>query len=244
MTGFRPQWPAPSRVLALSTSRAGGDSSGCFAGLNLGLHVGDSPALVAHNRQRVLAQLPVGASIQWLEQVHGTDVNVVHMPGVQPRADASITAGVNQFCAVMTADCLPVLLCDSRGSQVAAVHAGWRGLLNGVLERTLDRFEARPGELMAWLGPAIGPSAFEVGEEVRAAFVALDPETSTAFMPLKERYLADLCQLARLRLQAKGVTAIYGGHWCTFSDPSRFFSYRRQSRTGRQASLIGIMPGA
>ncbi|WP_298445542.1 peptidoglycan editing factor PgeF [uncultured Ferrimonas sp.] len=237
-----PDWPAPSNVLALSTGRFGGQSDGIYRGLNLGDHVGDNLANVAANRQRLLQRLPAGAQMQWLEQVHGTQVVTLPCQSLRPQADASITAQANQFCTVMTADCLPLLICDAAGSQVAAVHAGWRGLLDGVIEQTLQQFSATAESLLVWLGPAIGPSCFEVGSEVQQAFVSRDPNAAHAFTPHRDRYFADLYQLARLRLRHQGVTAIYGGQHCTYSDPSRFYSYRRDGQTGRQASVIGLLP--
>ncbi|GAA4885746.1 peptidoglycan editing factor PgeF [Ferrimonas pelagia] len=235
-----PDWPAPATVLALSTTRFGGASSAPYAGLNLGQHVGDRPEIVEANRARLSTALPDGATIQWLDQVHGTDVVSLPTTLPLPQADASFTDQANQYCAVMTADCLPVLLCDRAGTQVAAVHAGWRGLHAGVIEACLARFQAPASQILAWLGPAIGPNCFEVGAEVRAAFVAEDRAAEDAFLPQGDRYLADIYQLARLRLQRAGVSALYGDHYCTASDPSRFYSYRRQGRTGRQASLIGL----
>ncbi|SHH92856.1 peptidoglycan editing factor PgeF [Ferrimonas marina] len=241
---LKPCWPVPDSVLALSTGRFGGVSEGDFRGLNLGGHVQDDPVRVEQNRQRLMAALPEGAALQWLEQVHGTEVVTLPRAESIPVADASYSDQPGQFCAVMTADCLPVLLCSQAGDEVAAAHAGWRGLQAGVLERSVERFRAAPPSLMAWLGPAIGPTAFEVGPEVREAFLAEDAKADSAFQPHGDRFLADLYQLARQRLQRLGVTAIYGGDLCTWSDPSRFYSYRRQSRTGRQASLIGIRPQA
>jgi len=180
----------------------------------------------------------------WLEQVHGTDV--LRLEGQMPsaaslRADAVYTAEPGQVCAVMTADCLPVLFASRQGDEVAAAHAGWRGLCAGVLENTLRQFRCSPGDVIAWLGPAIGPQAFEVGAEVRAAFVAENPATATAFRPAGTKYMADIYQLARIRLQAAGVRDISGGERCTLSEPENFFSFRRDVTTGRLATLIWLI---
>ncbi len=238
---IKPEWPAPANVAALFSTRLGGVSQAPYASLNLGLHVGDEPAHVAANRA-ALRQLLPGEPV-WLNQVHGT--NVVDADGhpATPDADASVARRPGTVCAVMTADCLPVLLCDRAGSVVAAAHAGWRGLLNGVLEQTVDAMGANPEQLMAWLGPAIGPDAFEVGAEVREAFVALDPAADDGFEPIPEgKYLADIYLLARQRLRRMGLTDIHGGEHCTVIERERFFSYRRDGRTGRMAALIWLRP--
>ncbi len=235
-----PDWPAPKRVRALTTTRRGGVSLPPYDSLNLGDHVGDDPAAVAENRRRLLTELELPQEPRWLTQVHGTcsaDAAIVRQ-GCE--ADASYTDKVGVVCTVLTADCLPVLLCDRAGGQVAAVHAGWRGLLNGVIEQTIAAMDAE-ADMLAWLGPAIGPAAFEVGEEVRAAFLADAPEAEVAFVPSPGgRWLADIYSLARQRLHRAGISAIYGGEHCTFSEPERFYSYRRDGRTGRMASLIWI----
>lgn len=236
-----PDWPAPPNVRCLSTSRHGGVSQGVYASLNLGDHVGDDPQAVAENRQRVGRQTP--SAPVWLEQVHGTTVvnaGCCHRQ-TPPSADAAFAKSSGVTCAVMTADCLPVLFCDRAGKVVAAAHAGWRGLLAGVLEQTVAAMAVPGNEILAWLGPAIGPAAFEVGEEVQAAFVAADPQAASAFRPGEAgKCLADLYTLARQRLAGQGVTGIYGGDLCTFSDAGRFFSYRRDGQTGRMASLIWL----
>ncbi len=243
MTGWahdwlQPDWPAPAAVKACVTTRSGGVSQPPFASLNLGGHVDDDPAAVAKNRQRLVSQL--GCRPAWLSQVHGTAV-VAADPERLLEADASWTATPGVACAIMTADCLPVLFCDRAGSRVAAAHAGWRGLAAGVLEASLDALGGAPEELLVWLGPAIGPRAFEVGTEVREAFVAAHPQAASAFVASHRagHFLADLYQLARIRLAAHGVTAVYGGGFDTYHD-SRFFSYRRAPRTGRFASLIWL----
>ncbi|WP_434571748.1 peptidoglycan editing factor PgeF [Pseudomonas sp. Z3-8] len=233
-----PDWPAPVRVKACVTTREGGVSLVPFDSLNLGDHVGDEPTAVAENRRRLTDRFAMRPA--WLQQVHGIEV-VEADPAEVAVADASWTATPGIACAAMTADCLPVLFCNRAGTRVAAAHAGWRGLANGVLEATLDRLQVPAEEILAWLGPAIGPQAFEVGPEVREVFVAQLPESQQAFMPSHNagKFLADIYALARLRLAARGVTAVYGGGLCTVTDP-RFFSYRRSARTGRFASLIWL----
>lgn len=237
-----PEWPAPCSVRACSTTRVGGVSAAPYDSLNLGAHVGDLPESVQENRQRLVEGAGLPAMPQWLEQVHGTDV--AHLPLrslATVAADAAYTDRPGAVCAVMTADCLPVLFCADAGHEVAAAHAGWRGLCGGVLEETLRRFHAPASQIMAWLGPAIGPQAFEVGPEVREAFMAQHVDAAQAFIPHGGKYLADIYALARLRLQAQGVTRIYGGEACTVSEPSKFFSYRRDGSTGRMASLIWLI---
>ncbi|BBP67086.1 MULTISPECIES: peptidoglycan editing factor PgeF [Pseudomonas] len=233
-----PDWPAPDRVKACVTTRAGGVSLAPFDSLNLGDHVEDDPAAVGENRRRLTDRFAIRPA--WLRQVHGIDV-VEADPSQVATADASWTATPGIACAAMTADCLPVLFCDHAGTRVAAAHAGWRGLANGVLEATLDSLQLPADQVLAWLGPAIGPQAFEVGPEVRDAFTAQLPSTAQAFVPSHNagKFLADIYALARLRLAARGVTAVYGGGLCTVTDP-RFFSYRRNPRTGRFASLVWL----
>lgn len=233
-----PDWPAPARVKACITTRAGGVSVAPFDSLNLGTHVGDDPVAVKKNRQRLLSQL--GCKPAWLQQVHGIDV-VEAAPDTLAEADASWTATPGIACTVMTADCLPALFCDRNGTRVAAAHAGWRGLAAGVLEATLDALAVAPEDTLVWLGPAIGPQAFEVGAEVREAFVGQHAQAAQAFGESLNpgRYMADIYELARIRLAARGVAAVYGGGFCTYSDP-RFYSYRRAARTGRFASLIWL----
>jgi YfiH family protein len=241
---LKPEWPAPANVAAVCTTRIGGVSGAAFDSFNLGDHVGDDPAAVAANRRALIDTCPGLSAISWLQQVHGTAV-VAADSSQSSHADAQHSREVGLGCAVMTADCLPVLLCNRDGSQVAAAHAGWRGLLAGVLEQTVATF-ATDQPLMAWLGPAIGPNQFEVGVEVRDAFLdtAADAATVAAcFRPSARdgHFLADIYALARLRLQSVGVVAIYGGGLDTISD-KRFYSYRRDGVTGRMASLIYIMP--
>ncbi|MCX7673760.1 MAG: peptidoglycan editing factor PgeF [Thiobacillaceae bacterium] len=228
------------------TTRAGGVSRPPYDSLNLALHVGDDPAAVAENRARLRRWLP--AEPLWLNQVHGDRVIEAGQYTAGVEADGCVARAPGQVCVVLTADCLPVLLCDRHGHVVAAAHAGWRGLAAGVLEAAVRAMGLGPARVLAWLGPAIGPAAFEVGEEVRAAFVEHDPLAATAFRPAlpgtldraPRKWLADLYALARLRLQAIGVTRIHGGSGCTHSEAGRFFSYRRDGATGRMAALIWL----
>lgn len=233
-----PDWPAPATIKSCVTTRAGGVSLAPFDSFNLGDHVDDDPRAVAANRLYLTSHLAVQPA--WLSQVHGIDVahaDPLHVVA----ADASWTDTPNVACTIMTADCLPVLFCDRAGTRVAAAHGGWRGLAAGILEATVDRMQAPGSEIIVWLGPAIGPKAFEVGPEVREAFMRTHPETIEAFVPSINdgRFMADIYALARLRLAACGVTAVYGGGLCTVTDP-RFYSYRRSARTGRFASLVWI----
>lgn len=238
MNWLTPDWPAPASVKACVTTREGGVSETPFDSLNLGDHVDDRPEAVAENRRRLTEHFSIKPA--WLQQVHG--IAVAHAdPSVVATADASWTATPGIACAAMTADCLPALFCDRAGTRVAAAHAGWRGLAAGVLEATLDSLNVPAGDVLVWLGPAIGPQAFEVGPEVREVFVSQLPEAEAAFVPSHNagKFMADIYKLARLRLAVRGVTAVYGGGFCTVTDP-RFFSYRRASRTGRFASLVWL----
>ena len=242
---IEPDWPAPLSVKALVSTRHGGISTGPYETLNLGDHVGDLESSVLTNRKRLSQLLP--SEPCWLKQVHGIEVVLADARFQGQAADASFTREINQVSCVMTADCLPVLFCNTQGTQVAAAHAGWRGLLDGVLEATLNTFD-ETDQIMAWLGPAIGPDAFEVGPEVQASFVEKDINSQNAFKasPMHERkYLANLYELARLRLKKAGVERIYGGQYCTVLDKDssqefRFFSYRREGVTGRMASCIWL----
>lgn len=237
-----PDWPAPARVRACSTTRAGGVSEAPWDSLNLGDHVGDRPAAVQANRQRLVEMAGLPAMPCWLEQVHGTEV--VRLDGREAatrRADAVWSNQTGAVCAVMTADCLPVLFCSFDGKEVAAAHAGWRGLCAGVLENTLGQFSAPPQEIHVWMGPAIGPDAFEVGPEVRSAFMAHDSAADEAFRAAGDKFYADLWLLARQRLIAQGVSSISGGGRCTWHDSAHFFSWRRSGTTGRMASLIWLI---
>jgi hypothetical protein len=232
-----PQWPAPSTVRALSTTRRGGCSAGPYAGLNLADHVGDSPQAVAANRRALASAADLPCEPLWLEQVHGPTCIEADGATGRPRADGAVARHRGTVCAVLTADCLPVLLCDRAGTTVAALHAGWRGMAAGIVEAGVAATALAPGRLMAWLGPAIGPRAYEVGEEVRAALSAADPG---AFRPSARagHWHADLCAVARSLLAAAGVTEVYGGGRCTASEPAEFFSYRRDGTCGRMATLI------
>ncbi|MBU9835022.1 polyphenol oxidase [Rahnella sp. L72c] len=241
---IKPQWPQPATVRSCATTREGGVSLPPYGALNLGDHVGDCPEHVALNRQRIVELGGLPASPHWLEQVHGTDV--VRLTAHIPRspsliADAAYTREPGVVCAAMTADCLPVLFCSMNGDEVAAAHAGWRGLCAGILENTVACFDAASKDIMAWMGPAIGPSHFEVGGEVREAFMAVNGATSAAFRPVGAKFMADIYLLARLCLQSAGITAIYGGEHCTVTDSRKFYSYRRDGVTGRLASLIWLI---
>ena len=240
-----PDWPAPARVRAFMTTRAGGVSRPPYASMNPADHVGDDPAAVAGNRALLQALLPTEPL--WLNQVHGIDV--ADQAGDEPPcADAGIATQSGQVRVVMTADCLPVLFCNRAGTVVAAAHAGWRGLAAGVLEATVARMAVPPGDILAWLGAAIGANAFEVGGEVREAFVSQNPLAAVAFRPAlpgtldgaPRKWLADIYLLARQRLVRIGVTQVYGGGYCTYADSERFYSYRRDGVTGRMASLVWI----
>jgi len=232
----QPDWPLPEGVEARFSGRRGGVSVAPYNSFNLGDHVGDLPEAVDANRQALLKALPDAAQIQWLEQVHGTDIYQAPRFGV-PRADASFTKEAGVVCAVMTADCLPVLFCNREGSQVAAAHAGWRGLAAGVLLETLTTFDS-PSDVTAFLAPAIGFDAFEVGPEVKAAFAGAPEQCFRAGE--NDRLYADLFGLARWQLERAGVGAVYGGGVCTYTNNDEYFSYRRDGVTGRQASLIWI----
>lgn len=230
-------WPAPEWVKTCVTTRQDGSSQGVYKGFNLGTHVGDDLNNVLANRAE-LGRL-TGCRLAWLEQTHSTDV-VEAAPGLVEEADASWTLEPDVACVIVTADCLPVLFCDRAGTRVAAAHAGWRGLAGGVLENTISALGVPPEELLVWLGPAIGPEVFEVGPEVRDIFGSTAAAACFAPSDRPGHYLADIYQLARLRLNNAGVTAIYGGGLCTVSDPIRFFSYRRDGQTGRFASLVWL----
>jgi len=237
-----PEWPLPEGVVACSSTRIGGVSQGAWESLNLGAHCGDSLDHVEENRKRLYAAGNLPSKPVWLEQVHGKDVlTLAGETYVSKRADASYSNTPGTVCAVMTADCLPVLFCNQAGTEVAAAHAGWRGLCEGVLEETVACFNDSPANIIAWLGPAIGPQAFEVGAEVREAFMAKDPHAVSAFVPVGEKYLADIYRLARQRLSNAGVTQIFGGDRCTFTEKGDFFSYRRDKTTGRMASFIWLI---
>lgn len=233
-----PDWPAPANVKALQTTRQGGVSMGVYASLNLGDHVKDNPQHVAANRQLLSAYLP--SEPVWLNQVHGVRVIDAALSSCLESADASVATRKQVVCVTMTADCLPVLLCDHAGTVVAAVHAGWRSLCDGVIEATVAAMPVPADQLMAWLGPAIGPEAFEVGREVRTQFMAKEAQAESAFKAKGDKWLGDLYTIARQRLQRLGVTQVYGGVHCTFSEPETFFSFRRDGDTGRMGSFIWL----
>jgi YfiH family protein len=243
---IKPDWPAPARVRAAATLRTGGVSEGVFASFNLGAHVGDDVNAVAENRRLLKTALGLPAEPRWLNQVHGTVVAAAgsaedSLTVPPPAADASVAFSSGTVCAVLTADCLPVLFCDRAGTRVGAAHAGWRGLVGGVLEETIKALGVPPLELLAWMGPAIEQDAFEVGPEVLEQFVARDPKNSAAFeINARGRWQADLYRLARNELTRLGVSAVHGGGFKCFADSERFFSYRRDPRTGRMATLVWL----
>jgi YfiH family protein len=247
---IEPHWPAPKGVRALSTLRTGGASGARYASLNLGRHVGDVPAAVAENRRRLAIEAGLPAEPAWLNQVHGISVADLDVAGdtepvepVEPAgpADAAFSRQPGRVCAILTADCLPILLTADTWGLVAAAHAGWRGLAAGVIEAAVKALKVPPATLVAWLGPAIGPRHFEVGAEVREALLIGDPGAAAAFTANEcGRYMADLVALARRRLAALGVARIYGGGECTFAAADRYFSHRRDGETGRQATLIWL----
>lgn len=241
---FNHDWPVPANVGIAMTNRHGGVSEHPYGSLNLGLHVGDAPKLVMANRELLCKQLALTVEPIWLEQVHGTHVLNLDTLNLgyavdPPIADASYSRTAGRVCAVMTADCLPVLLCNHAGTEVAAAHAGWRGLCDGVIEATAAQFSSPMGELIAYLGPAIGPQKFEVGAEVKQAFCGLHPQAAGCFIPSGDKFLADIIGLAKLRLSLLGVNHIYSANICTVSSPD-YFSYRRDKVTGRMASLIWL----
>ena len=231
-------WPAPDGIIAGTTTRIGGVSDGAYASMNLGGHVGDDQAHVAENRRRFVAGCGLPAEPDWLTQVHGTAVRVDGTTA-PVEADAAISRKPGAVLAVLTADCLPILLCADSGDEIAAIHAGWRGLAAGIVDATLANLQAAPGQLAAWFGPAISQAAFEVGGEVRAAFIARDAGAEGCFLQNERgRWQADLYGLARRQLEAAGVGVIHGGGMCTVADSERFFSYRRDGQCGRMATFI------
>ena len=234
-----PDWPAPKNVRTLQTTREGGVSVAPYDQFNLGDHVGDNAQSVARNRQQLASIMP--SEPVWLQQVHGTVVVDAGSSGCLPQADSAVSHHRRAVCVVMTADCLPILLCDEAGTVVGAAHAGWKGLAAGVIEATVTAMNIAPQKLMAWLGPAISQRAFEVGDEVRNIFVAQHAQACEAFLPgANGKWLADIYLLAHQRLHTLGITRVYGGEYCTYSDSSRFFSYRRDGVTGRMGSFIWL----
>ena len=237
---IQPDWPAPPNVRAFTTTRNAGFSQGSWSSLNLGTNCGDNPQHVEKNRQSLWRLLP--SEPPWLDQVHGTEVTGWEKAkGGRIEADAIVSSEAGQVCAVLTADCLPVIFCDKKGTQIAAAHAGWRGLAAGVLEATVMAMDCKPSDLMVWLGPAIGPRAFEVGRDVYDAFVSSNSENVIAFKPHRDRWLADLYLLARFMLARVGITQISGGQYCTYTEEDFFYSYRREGETGRLATVIWML---
>jgi len=236
---IEPDWPAHARVKSFITARAGGVSSGPYATFNLGDQTADDASAVQENKRRLACWMP--APPRWLRQVHGASIVCADAIRAPVQADAAFTSSPGVVCAVKIADCMPVLLCDRAGTRVGIAHAGWRGLAAGVIERTVEALAGPSDALIAYLGPAIGPDAFEVGEDVRSAFCIGDVRAEAAFRPLRAgKWLADLFSLARLRLSRCGIDDVYGGGLCTYSDPSRFFSHRRNPITGRMAAFIWL----
>lgn len=234
------KWPAPLNVKAYTTTRLGGVSTRPFGNNNLGLHVGDCEKSVALNRDRLNAVLP--NNIVWPQQTHSINVcelnkSVSEFP---TPTDAIFTTSINQICCIMTADCLPILVTNSTGTQVAAIHAGWRGLAGGIIENTIAKFDDAPSDIIIWLGPAIGPAHFEVGQDVFDIFMEVDSAHNAAFVQNGDKYLANIYQLARNTLNRLGICNISGGHHCTYEEQTHFFSYRRDGQTGRMASIIWI----
>lgn len=241
---IQPDWPAPVKVRAVTTTREGGVSRGPFESLNLGDHVGDTDQAVVRNRELVREALELPSEPLWLKQVHGTNVVDAASAQIGVMADGAFTDRPGVVLAVLTADCLPVFLCNRVGSKIALLHAGWRGLAAGVIEAGVQRFGRGQTDLIASLGPAIGPKSYEVGDEVHAAFVSQSEEAARAFQANGTgRWLADLYELARQRLKALGVAAVHGDAFCTYQESERFFSYRRDGQCGRMASLMWLDRG-
>ncbi|MBD0787578.1 peptidoglycan editing factor PgeF [Vibrio sp. Y2-5] len=240
MNWITPNWNAPKQVKALASTRIGGCSKSPYEGLNLGMHVGDDPILVQRNRDLLQQQTQMPTAPVWLNQTHSTVVLDVSQPTNDVLdADGIITSSPNVVCSAMTADCLPVLITNTSGTQVAAVHAGWRGLAGGIVENALEQFS---NDVMLWLGPAIGPEAFEVGEDVLQAFLDYDSKAGVAFVPGKQqgKWWANMTMLTRLRMAKLGIDQVFDSGLCTYQDPQRFYSYRRDGVTGRQATFIWI----
>lgn len=239
---IEPDWPAPENIRACTTTRIGGVSQGQYDSFNLAAHVGDDSVAVKQNRKLLFNQCRFPSEPFWLNQIHGSKIADTYQDQPGCDADGMVTAKTGVVCAVLTADCLPLLLTDRKGREVAAVHAGWRGLAAGIIEQAISRMQARPESLLAWMGPAIGASAFEVGEEVRQAFIAHADEDKQGFKPGRPgHWWADIYLLARLRMMRAGVGFISGGDYCTVTDRERFYSFRRDGVTGRMASLIWLV---
>ncbi len=243
---LRPEWSAPANIRAFVTTRQGGVSQREFASLNIAEHVGDDSARVAQNRRQIADEFPETTQWQWLNQVHGAQIHkAIHKAGELPQVlegDGLVTKEKGLVCCVMTADCLPVLFASRSGDEVAIAHGGWRGLAAGILTSTVDAMDCPPSDMVVWLGPAIGPCHFEVGPEVREVFLtlAVSEDMDNQFTPVGEKYLADLYGIAELQLRALGVESISASRMCTYSDAEKFYSYRRDGRTGRMLSAIYI----
>lgn len=238
---IKPDWPAPETVKAVTSTRDGGVSVAPFDSFNLGLHVDDEANAVLHNRELLKKQLSLQQDPVWLTQTHSTTIIEATPATALQAADASFTQHKNLTCAVLTADCLPVLMCDKAGTTVAAVHAGWRGLMNGIVEKTIAALPCKPKDVLVWLGPAIGPEAFEVGVDVYDSFTSQDPQADAAFIQTEATHWHfNIVTEAKRRLQTVGVIEVYGGDRCTFTEKEHFFSYRRDGVTGRMGSLVWI----
>jgi YfiH family protein len=238
-----PTWPTPKHVHAFTTTRQGGYSLPPYSSFNLAHHVGDDRGYVEQNRQLLSRILQLPSDPIWLQQTHGNKVLVADLDQGYKNspADAITTTHPNVVCVVMTADCLPLLLCNFKGTQVAAIHAGWKGLAAGVIQQAVNAMGEAPHELMAWLGPAIGPEAYEVAEEVRLIFLRQNETYSPAFKPKAGKWLANLYQLATLQLHTLGIKTVYGGEYCTYNNEQSFYSFRRdRGITGRMATLIWL----
>ena len=234
-----PNWPAPKNVCACTTTRLGGVSKAPYDSLNLSTKVGDEPTAVRANRAHLKQMLNLPSEPFWLDQAHTNRAVIAESYPTYPVADASYTTKACIVCVVLTADCLPILLCSKKGDLIAAIHAGWKGIINGVIEATIKALPANPTELIAWFGPAIGPQAFIVGSEVRDQFINFDAQAQTAFTAIEpQKWLCNIYLIGQQRLNSCGVTGIYGGEFCTYSDAQMFFSFRRSEHTGRLASLI------
>jgi YfiH family protein len=237
MNWIKPDWPVASNIHAVATLRSGGVSQGTFNSLNLGLHVNDEPENVYKNRRIISRMLDLPSEPVWMEQVHGIDVIKADQSKQIEKADASYTDQENTVCAVLTADCLSILLATTDGSKIAAIHAGWRGLLSGVVANTVNTMGTI--NLIAWLGPAIGADCFEVGQEIKDSFIKKSEKFTQVFTKTNEKkYLVDIYKLAKIELASVGIKQVYGGGFCTVTDKERFYSYRRDGETGRMATLI------
>ncbi len=236
-----PNWPAPKHVHAYCTTRVGGISQGPFASFNLADHVEDDALSVNANREKLMGDLSLPAEPLWLTQTHSAQVIRASYANTDSIADACFTTRTNHVCTVMTADCLPILCCDEKGQHAAAIHAGWRGLLAGVIETTVNAMDVDSKSLLVYLGPAISQDNFVVSEVIKDQFIALDPHTRHAFKEVSRgHFAADLYAIARMRLAKLGIEQIFGGEFCTYDESDKFFSYRRENQTGRMASLIWL----